>query len=202
MMKIVRNLCTHCLSCFRQTALTKVPSGWQSLIPVFFFFQPRFSRSYVLQELHNPHNFLCAQMEICIMTFQGYVFLCALSLKILDYWDSPVGQLGCLPSWGLVPICARLLSHVCPELLFPVLVIWYLSPGSQGPNSPFFNSLCPILRSCPTIVLFIRIGTLVWLPSQILGNFRNILISSLLSRLGENMLLSTPHSPSKHNTYN
>lgn len=135
--------------------------------------------------------------------FRGTFSFAPFPCYILDYWDSPVGQLGCLPSWGLVPICARLLSHVCPELPFPVLVIWYLSPGSRGPKSPFFsNSLCPILCWCPTIVLSITIGTLVWLPSQIPGNFRNILISSLLSRLGENMLLPTPHSPFKHNTYN
>lgn len=192
---MVRNLCAHCLCCFRQTALTKILSGWQSLIPGFI--QSRFSRSYVLRELCNPHNFLCTQTEICIMTFQGYVFLFALSLGIyyIDYWDSPVGHLGSLPSWGLVPICPRLLSHVYPELLFPVLIIWYLSRGFKGPNNLFFlDSLCPILRPPsppPTIVLFIRRGTLVRLPSEILGNFQNILISSLLSRLWENMLLST-----------
>lgn len=68
----------HTLSLLFQADCSHKDSFWLTKLDSWF---------YPVPILQNPHNFLCTQTEICIMTFQGYVFLFTLSLGLyyIDY---------------------------------------------------------------------------------------------------------------------
>lgn len=141
MVKIVWNLCTHYLSCFRQAALTTIPSGWQSLIPASILQKlciAGIAQSWQLTLYSNGN--LCHDFSgVC---FPSCPFLGNIRLLRLTCWPARLPPfLGagshlrqtvvtCLP-WAPVS-CSR---HLIP-------VTWF-----SGPKQPILLELTLIL-SC------------------------------------------------------